>query len=59
MAVGEWIYLYRAVDKYGATIDFLLQIKRDMQAAKRFFKKAIKLHGKPEKINVDPIFPSF
>jgi putative transposase len=50
---GQWTYLYRAVDKYGATIDFLLRNKRDKQAAKSFFKKAIKQHGKPEKINVD------
>lgn len=50
---GKWVYLYRAVDKYGATIDFLLRAKRDKQAAKSFFKKAIKQHGKPDKINVD------
>jgi putative transposase len=31
---GQWTYLYRAVDKYGATIDFLLRKKRDKQAAK-------------------------
>ena len=50
---GQWVYLYRAVDKYGATIDFLLRKKRDKQAAKSFFKKAIKQHGKPDKITVD------
>jgi len=50
---GQWTYLYRAVDKYGATIDFLLRNKRDKQAAKSFFKKAIKQHGKPYKINID------
>ncbi len=32
---GRWIFLYRAVDKYGATIDFLIRKKRDTQAAKR------------------------
>ncbi len=55
---GKWVYLYRAVDKYGATIDFLLRAKRDKQAAKSFFKKAIKQHGKPDKsmlIKVEPI----
>ena len=46
-------HLYRAIDKYGATIIFLLQAKRDTQAAKRFFKKSIKQHGRPDKINVD------
>ncbi len=50
---GKRVYLYRAVDKYGDMIDFLLQAKRDTQAAKRFFQKAIKQHGKPIKINVD------
>lgn len=50
---GHWMYLYRAVDKYGATIDFLLRAKRDTQAAKGFFKKAMRQHGKPDKINVD------
>lgn len=42
---GKWVYLYRAVDKYGATI-FLLRAKRDTQAAKIFFKKAIKQHDR-------------
>jgi transposase-like protein len=34
---GEWVYLYRAVDASGQTIDFLLSTKRDAAAAKRFF----------------------
>lgn len=34
---GKWYYLYRAVDKDGSTIDFLLTAKRDKKAAKRFF----------------------
>ena len=38
---GEWRYLYRAVDGTGQTIDFLLSDKRDKQAAKRFFRKAL------------------
>ena len=40
---GEWVYLYRAVDKEGDTVDFLLTKKRDKKAATRFFKKAIRL----------------
>jgi len=50
---GKWVYLYRAVDKQGHTIDFLLRAKRDKKAAIRFFKKAIKNNGVPEKIDID------
>ncbi len=50
---GEWQYLYRAVDKYGSTIDFMLSEKRDEPAARRFFQKAIKQHGIPEKVVID------
>ena len=38
---GEYIYLYRAVDSDGNTIDFMLNAKRDRKAAKIFFKKAL------------------
>ncbi len=50
---GELKWLYRAVDKDGDTIDFLLSAKRDEKAALRFLKKAILQHGVPEKINAD------
>jgi len=50
---GAWYYLYRAVDKQGQTIDFLLTEHRDEQAAKRFLTKAIRRHGVPEKITID------
>jgi len=50
---GEWKYLYRAVDKSGKTIDFLLTEQRDEKAAKRFLIKAIRRHGVPEKITID------
>ncbi|MBA3571334.1 MAG: IS6 family transposase [Pyrinomonadaceae bacterium] len=50
---GRWTYLYRAVDKQGRTIDFLLSEKRDMAAAKRFFIKAIQNNEAPEKITLD------
>ena len=50
---GQWRYLYRAVDKQGQTIDFLLTKERDEQAAKRFLTKAIRRHGVPEKITID------
>jgi putative transposase len=51
---GEWRYLYRAVDKYGKTIDFLLTEERDEQAAKKFLTRAIRRHGGvPETITID------
>jgi putative transposase len=50
---GEWKYLYRAVDKYGETIDFLLTEHRDNAAALRFLKKAIRRNGVPETITID------
>jgi transposase-like protein len=50
---GEWKYLYRAVDKEGQSIDFLLTAHRDKKAALRFFKKAVRHHGLPEKITLD------
>jgi putative transposase len=50
---GQWYYLYRAVDKTGQTMDFLLTEQRDEQAAKRFLTKAIRRHGVPEKITID------
>ncbi len=58
---GVWRYLYRAIDKYGATLDWMLSIHRDKKSAKRFFKKILeKKHVKdPRVINVDksPTFP--
>jgi IS6 family transposase len=36
-----WMYLYRAVEAQGNTLDFLLSPKRDAEAAKRFFTKAL------------------
>ncbi len=45
---GRWTYLYRAVDSRGQTIDFLLSSKRDAEAAKRFFRKAL---GQPHTVN--------
>src|SRR5919205_3927815 len=44
---GRWMYLYRAVDSRGQTIDFLFSAKRDAAAAKRFFRKAL---GQPHTV---------
>ena len=50
---GVWMYLYRAVDSAGYTIDFLLRKNRDASAAKAFFRKAIKHNGQPQKVTID------
>ena len=50
---GAWKYLYRAVDKEGKTIDFLLRAKRDKTAAMRFFERAMQDNGIPEKVTMD------
>ena len=52
---GKWVYLYRAVDSTGATIDFFLSSKRDAAAAERFLTKALggANHPHPRVINTD------
>ena len=51
--IGQWKYLYRALDRAGKTIDFLLTAKRDKKAAMRFFEKAMQANGIPEKVTMD------
>ena len=59
---GEWRYLYRAIDKNGTSVDFLLTVRRDLDAAKRFFRKMLKVHPllAPDRIGTDgaSIYPS-
>jgi transposase-like protein len=51
---GRWTYLYRAVDKEGKTVDFVLRAKRDIAAAKAFFRRAFKSQGRlPRAITLD------
>ena len=50
---GQWKYLYRAVERLGQTVDFLLTARRDVAAARRFFERAIGQHDVPEKITID------
>ncbi len=50
---GRDMYLYRAVDKYGNTVDFLLTKRRQKMSAQKFFNKAIGNNGKPRVINID------
>jgi IS6 family transposase len=59
---GKWRYLYRAIDKHGNPMDFLLTARRDLDAAKRFFRKMLKDEPllSPKKIGTDGAntFPS-
>uniref|UniRef100_UPI003F495CFC IS6 family transposase n=1 Tax=Cupriavidus necator TaxID=106590 RepID=UPI003F495CFC len=50
---GQWKYLYRAVDKAGNTIDFLLRAQRDKAAARRFFEKAVDQDAEPDSVTID------
>ena len=50
---GQWTYLYRAIDKYGNTVDFMLSEHRDEAAATAFFKQAIDNSGLPSKVVID------
>ncbi|SFF29748.1 DDE domain-containing protein [Sulfitobacter brevis] len=47
---GKWTYLYRAVDRDGQTLDFMLSERRDLAAARRFFKQAIAANGVPDRV---------
>src|SRR5437016_2640524 len=50
---GRWVYLYRAVDKAGRTVDFFLSRNRDVNAAKTFLRSAMKNTRPPTKITLD------
>ena len=50
---GNWTYLYRAVDKFGKTLDFMLSERRNEPAATLFFAKALSTNGIPVKIVID------
>jgi transposase-like protein len=50
---GRWMYLYRAVDSNGDTVEFWFSERRNLAAAKRFLSKALKRHGRPERIVID------
>jgi len=47
------MYLYRAIDSHGDTVEFWFSERRNLTAAKRFLRKALKRHGRPERIVID------
>jgi transposase-like protein len=50
---GQWCYLYRAIDSNGDTVEFWFSKRRNLTAAKQFLRKALKRHGRPERIVID------
>ena len=50
---GQWVYPYRAIDSNGDTVEFWFNERRNLTAAKRFLRKALKRHGRPERIVID------
>ena len=52
-ARGKWTYLYRAVDRDGKTLDFMLSERRNTAAATLFFAKALSNNGIPLRIVID------
>jgi putative transposase len=50
---GRWRYLYRAIDSNGDTVEFWLSQRCNLAAAKRFLRKTLERHGRPERIVID------
>ncbi|MCO5066716.1 MAG: IS6 family transposase [Rhizobiaceae bacterium] len=50
---GQWMYLYRAVDSVGDTVEFWFSEHRDLPAAKRFLRRALQRHDRPGRIVID------
>jgi transposase-like protein len=50
---GKWTYYYRAIDKFGKTLDFMLSEHRDEAAATAFFARAIGSNGFPDRVVID------
>jgi putative transposase len=50
---GRWMYLYRAIDSHGDTVEFWFSERRNLAAAKRFLREALRRHGRPERVVID------
>lgn len=49
----RWMYLYRAIDSLGDTVEFFFSEHRDPSVAKCFLRKALQRHGRPDRIVID------
>ena len=54
---GVWRYVYRAVDQHRQVIDVMLSKTRDIAAARKFFTRAIRDHGRPSTVTTDLAAP--
>jgi transposase-like protein len=57
---GQWRYVYRAIDQFGQVIDVLVSARRDANAARRFFERALgATKVTPVEITTDqaPVYP--
>ena len=50
---GRWMYLYRAIDSNGDTVEFWFSQRRNLTAAKQFLRKALNRHGRAGRIVID------
>ncbi|MDL2403806.1 IS6 family transposase [Rhizobium mayense] len=50
---GQWMYFYRAIYNVGDTVEFWFSEQRDLPATKRFFRKALERHGRPDRVVID------
>ncbi len=50
---GRWMYLYRAIDSNGDTVEFWFSERCNLTAARRLLRMALKQHGRPERIVID------
>ena len=50
---GRWMYLYRAIDSNGDTVEFWFSKRRNLTTAKRFLCKALERHGRPDRVVID------
>ena len=56
---GRWVYLYRAIDQFDQVTDVLITEKRDLEATRRFFTRALEHSPPPTEVTTDraPAYP--